>query len=96
MKEGQEYDVEIIDVAAKGDGIAKVENFVVFVAGARKGENVRIRISEVRQRFATGEVIGAGTGAPASTSNEGGAAAAETDDVQSDEDTDDAEDDAQA
>ena len=37
VKMGEEYDVEITDVGAKGDGICKVENFIVFVAGASKG-----------------------------------------------------------
>jgi len=55
---GEEYDVEITDVAAKGDGIAKVQGFIIFVAGTRKGDRCRIRINEVRNRFAIGEKIG--------------------------------------
>ncbi|MCX6816162.1 MAG: TRAM domain-containing protein, partial [Candidatus Aenigmarchaeota archaeon] len=39
---GEEYDVTITDVGAKGDGITKVENFIVFVNGAKKGEKCRI------------------------------------------------------
>jgi len=66
VKSGEEYDVEITDVAAKGDGIAKVEGFIIFIAGARKGEKCRIRIMEVRNRFAIGQRV------------EGGAAAATT------------------
>ena len=59
VKVGEEYDVKITDVGTKGDGITKVENFIVFVANAKKGEECRIKIKEVAQRFAIGEKIGA-------------------------------------
>jgi predicted RNA-binding protein with TRAM domain len=58
VKVGEEYDVEISDVGAKGDGITKVENFIIFVAGAKKGEKCRIRIKEVANKFAIGEKVG--------------------------------------
>ncbi len=59
---GEEYDVEINEVGSKGDGIARVKNFVVFVSNGRKGEKTKIKIKEVRDRFAIGEKIGeAGT-----------------------------------
>jgi len=59
VKVGEEYDVTITDVGAKGDGITKVENFIVFVAGARKGEQCKIRIKEVANKFAIAEKVGA-------------------------------------
>ena len=62
---GEEYDVEIAEVGSKGDGIARVKNFVVFVNGTQKGEKVRIKIKEVMSRFATGEKVGAAEAAPA-------------------------------
>ncbi|MFA4820351.1 MAG: TRAM domain-containing protein [Candidatus Aenigmatarchaeota archaeon] len=58
IKIGEEHTVKITDVGAKGDGITKIENFIVFVAGAKKGEECRIRIKEVASRFAIGEKIG--------------------------------------
>ncbi len=86
VKQGEEYDVEITDVAAKGDGIAKIDNFVIFVAGARKGDNCRVRVTEVRQRFALGEVVGAATGAPASSASSDSASGnTESGDAQGDE-----------
>ena len=59
MKVGEEYDVKITDVGAKGDGITKVENFIVFVPGATKGEECRVRIKEVANKFAIAEKVGA-------------------------------------
>lgn len=58
MKVGEEYDVEITDVGAKGDGITKVENFIIFVNGARKGEKCKIRIREVANKFALADKVG--------------------------------------
>ncbi|VVB67221.1 TRAM domain protein [Candidatus Norongarragalina meridionalis] len=72
VRPGEEYDVQITDVAQKGDGIAKVEGFIIFIAGASKGESCRIRIKDVRRRFAIGEKVGS-AGAAAATPEEGGA-----------------------
>lgn len=58
VKVGEEYDVTITDVGAKGDGITKVENFIVFVNGGRKGEKCRIVIKEVANKFAIAEKVG--------------------------------------
>ena len=55
---GEEYDVEIGEVGTRGDGIARVKNFVVFIADTKKGEKVHIKIKEVRDRFAIGEKTG--------------------------------------
>jgi predicted RNA-binding protein with TRAM domain len=58
VKLGEEYDVKITDVGAKGDGITKIENFIVFVPNGKKGETCRIKIKEVSARFAIGEKVG--------------------------------------
>lgn len=55
VKEGEEYDVEIKEVGSRGDGIARVKNFVVFVPNTKKGEKAHIKIKQVRNRFAIGE-----------------------------------------
>lgn len=57
IKPGDEVDVTIEAVAAKGDGIAKINGFVVFVKNAAKGEKVKVRITDVKTRFAIGEKI---------------------------------------
>jgi predicted RNA-binding protein with TRAM domain len=65
IKEGEEYDIEINEVGSKGDGIARIKNFVVFVSGAKQGEKCRVKIKEVRNRFAFGEKVGEGTASEA-------------------------------
>ena len=54
---GEVYDVKIEDVGREGDGIARVEGFVVFVPNTKKGDNVRVRISKVSRRVGFGEVV---------------------------------------
>ena len=60
---GKEYDVTISDTSRRGEGIAKIDGFVIFVAGAKQGQSAKIKITRVTDRFATGEVVtGAGAG----------------------------------
>jgi predicted RNA-binding protein with TRAM domain len=66
---GKEYNVSISDTSRRGEGIAKIEGFVVFVPGTKQGQNVRIKVTQVSQRFASGQVVESSetTAAPAST-----------------------------
>ncbi|MDI6811082.1 MAG: TRAM domain-containing protein [archaeon] len=54
---GETYDVKIEDVGREGDGIARVEGFVVFVPNTKKGESVKIRVTKVSRRVAFAEVV---------------------------------------
>jgi len=54
---GKEYDVTISDVSRRGDGIAKVDGFVIFVAGGRQGQSARIKVTQVSNRYAMGTVV---------------------------------------
>ena len=73
---GKEYDVEVTELSRRGDGVAKVQGFVIFVQGAKVGQKVKIKVDRVGPRFASASVVGAGSesGAAASSeSSEGGA-----------------------
>lgn len=59
VKEGEEYDVSIEEVGARGDGFARVQNFVIFVQGSQKGEKLRVRVKSVHSKFAIAEKVGA-------------------------------------
>jgi len=58
---GKEYDVTISDTSRRGEGIAKIDGFVIFVAGAKQGQSARIKVTRVTDRFATGEVVTGGS-----------------------------------
>ena len=53
----KEYEAEIEDVSRRGDGIAKIEGFVVFVPDSKQGEQARFRITHIGNRFAIGELV---------------------------------------
>ncbi len=57
IKPGDELEVEIEAVASQGDGIAKKDGFVIFIKGAKVGEKVKIRVTEVKARFGIGEIV---------------------------------------
>src|SRR6266568_2373499 len=57
VEECQEIDVTIDSVGRRGDGIARFNNFVIFVPGTNTGDKVKVRITGVRNNFATGEVV---------------------------------------
>src|SRR5271157_690437 len=54
---GKEYNVSISDTSKRGEGIARVDGFVVFVPGTKQGQNVRIKVTQVSDRFASGQVV---------------------------------------
>ncbi len=58
---GKEYDVTISDTSRRGDGIAKIDGFVVFVAGAKQGQSARIKVTQVSNRYAMGTVVESST-----------------------------------
>ena len=57
LNEGEEHDVKIEDVGRDGDGIARIEGFVVFVTGAKLGDEVKIKITSTRRNFAFAEIV---------------------------------------
>ncbi|MDG7007293.1 MAG: TRAM domain-containing protein [Nitrososphaerota archaeon] len=59
---GKEYDVTISEISRRGDGIAKIDGFVIFVAGAKQGWQGKVKVTQVANRFATGAVVGGSEG----------------------------------
>jgi predicted RNA-binding protein with TRAM domain len=57
IKEGDEYEVKIEDTGKEGDGITRIEGFVVFVPDTAVGDEVKVKITSVRKRFAFAEKV---------------------------------------
>ena len=57
IKKNQEYIVDIIDNGYEGEGIAKIDNFTIFIPGAIKGEKVKIIIVKALSSHAFGKII---------------------------------------
>ena len=56
VKEGEVYEVVIQSLGEKGDGIAKVKGFVLFVPKVKKGDFVKIKITKVLKNVGFAEV----------------------------------------
>ncbi|WP_313346947.1 23S rRNA (uracil(1939)-C(5))-methyltransferase RlmD [Sedimentibacter sp.] len=54
---GSITEVEIIDLNHTGQGVAKIDNFVVFVSVAITGDVVEIEITETKKNYAVGQII---------------------------------------
>lgn len=57
IQKNQEYIVDIIDNGFEGEGIAKIDNFTIFIPGTIKGEKVRVLIVKVLSSHGFGKVI---------------------------------------
>ncbi len=57
VKVGEQFDVKIESMSKRGDaGVAKVEGLVIFVAGGKVGDGVKIRITKVGRGYATADI----------------------------------------
>jgi len=54
---GQKLDLHIQDIAFGGEGVARVEDFVVFVPFVLPGEEVRAEITELKKHFARAKLL---------------------------------------
>lgn len=57
IEKNKEYIVEIIDTGYKGEGIAKIDDFTIFIPNAIKGEKIKIKIIKVLTSYAFGKII---------------------------------------
>ncbi|BAW28625.1 TRAM domain containing protein [Methanosarcina thermophila] len=57
VEEGEVYDVTIQDIARQGDGIARIEGFVIFVPGTKAGDEVRIKIERVLPKYGFASLV---------------------------------------
>lgn len=57
VKKNNEYILNIVDNGYDGEGIAKIEDFTIFIKGAIKGEICRILVTKVNKSYAFGKLI---------------------------------------
>jgi predicted RNA-binding protein with TRAM domain len=57
VKENQELEVVIDDIGSRGDGISKIQGFLIFVPRSKIGERVKVKILSVGEKFAVAERI---------------------------------------
>jgi 23S rRNA (uracil1939-C5)-methyltransferase len=67
VEAGKVYRIKIEDLGSTGDGIGKVQGFIVFVKDSIPGEDVDVRIVRVGEKSAMGVIVknhNAPTGGP--------------------------------
>jgi predicted RNA-binding protein with TRAM domain len=57
VETGKEYNVQITEISRKGDGIARIQGFVIFVKDGHIGQDVKAKVTSVGERFATAEIV---------------------------------------
>ena len=54
---GDELEVNIIDICPNGDGMSRIQGYIIQVPKAKPRECVKIRINQVGKKIAFGQII---------------------------------------
>ncbi|HTY74373.1 MAG TPA: TRAM domain-containing protein [Candidatus Nanoarchaeia archaeon] len=54
---GEELEVEISELSPKGEGIAKNQGFVIYVADSKPGDHVKVRITRITDKAANAQIV---------------------------------------
>ena len=54
---GEELEVNITDVCPSGDGLSKIQGYLIMVPKAKPRDRVKIRLIQVGEKAAIGEII---------------------------------------
>jgi predicted RNA-binding protein with TRAM domain len=57
VETGKEYEVDITETSSQGEGIARIEGFVILVANAKPGDHLRIKIMRIGAMTANAEIV---------------------------------------
>ncbi|MGC9152954.1 MAG: TRAM domain-containing protein [Vulcanisaeta sp.] len=53
---GDVIEVSIVETSKRGDGIARVRGFVIFVPNTKPGDKVKVKITRIGRTYAVAEV----------------------------------------
>jgi len=56
VKIGDEMDVSITEMSKRGDGMTRIDGYVIFVPNTKIGDNVKIKITQIRPSHAIGSI----------------------------------------
>lgn len=57
VQTGKEYIMKINSLGSSAEGVGRVDGFTVFVVGALPGEEVKVKIAEVKKTYAAGKLL---------------------------------------
>jgi predicted RNA-binding protein with TRAM domain len=53
---GKEYEVDIVETSRQGEGLARIQGFVIFVANAKPKDHVKIKITRIGRSATNAEI----------------------------------------
>lgn len=56
-KVGDRIEIEIEDIAAGGEGVGKVDGFVLFVPGAAPGDRLEVELVALKKKYGRGRIV---------------------------------------
>lgn len=69
IKVGDVAEVTIEAVGEKGDGLAKISGFVLFVPGVKQGDKVQVKVTRVLRSVGFAEVVGSSSSSDGESSS---------------------------
>ncbi|WP_069998089.1 23S rRNA (uracil(1939)-C(5))-methyltransferase RlmD [Cellulosilyticum sp. I15G10I2] len=57
LNKNERYEIEIIDIGAEGEGIGKIDDFIVFVPHTVTGDKAEVHIVKAKKSFAYGKML---------------------------------------
>ncbi len=57
LKEGVVLEVTIQDMGSRGDGVARIDRYIIYVPGAQKGATVKVRIGKMSGTIAFANIV---------------------------------------
>jgi predicted RNA-binding protein with TRAM domain len=54
---GQELEITITDICPSGDGMSKIQGYVIVVPKAKPRDQIKVKIMQVGEKAAIGEII---------------------------------------
>lgn len=57
VKLGDELEVTVSEVSRRGDGLVRIEGYVVFIPNTKQGDTVKIKITQIRPNYAVAQVV---------------------------------------
>ena len=57
MDIGEEFEVDIFDIAPNGEGVARIKGYPVFIGNAKLNQHLKVRITNLTGGAADAEIV---------------------------------------
>ena len=54
---GNEPEMSISELSRRGNGLARVQGYEIFVPNTKQGDNVKVKITQMRSNYAIGSLV---------------------------------------